>query len=163
MWLRASLVLSFGFLAVALLSTAIGRLMEQVTWITGAELAGAVLALSLLVSSAVASCTMRVASTGVTMTFWVLFRVHLSSADVAELRADEWNSWDFGGYGLKGGRRKGWLLNASADGAGAGDKGILVRSTDGVVYRVEVHDPEKFSQRARVLLTNAPLHAPNHE
>ena len=152
MWLRVMLAVSFALLAVSLTSAAISRLTEGFNWISVAELAGALLSLALVVSSAVASCTMRVASTGVTMTFWVLFRARLSSADVAELRADEWNSWDFGGYGLKGGRKKGWLLNATVNGSGAADKGVLVRSTAGVVYRMEVHDPERFSRRVNAVL-----------
>lgn len=152
LWLRVLLTGSFGLLVVALTVAAANRLSGGFSILGLLEVGGALAALALAISSVRASCNIRVDEHGVTMRFWLLFRVQVSSTEVIELRADEWNSWDYGGYGLKGGRKRGWLLNATADGTGAGDKGIVVCATNGRTYRVEVKDPEQFALQAIAVL-----------
>lgn len=151
-WLRVMLAVSFGALTIALVAAATIRLASGWSVLALAEIAGAIVTAALLASSLVASCTVRVSSGQVVVGFWVIFRARIPASDVVELRADEWNSWDFGGYGLKGGRKKGWLLNATADGTGAGDEGVLIRTASGRSYRVEVRAPVQFAERAAALL-----------
>lgn len=82
----------------------------------------------------------------------MLYRARVPASQIAELRAE---TWDFGGYGIKGDRpsgKRGLLLNATADGTGHGDVGIVLRTTGGRTYRIEFPAPHEFVRQADLLL-----------
>lgn len=157
LWVRGMLCAGFGVIAILATIDAVRSFpVEPIRgiFVSLVAIASAILA----VSAAVAACGVTVDERGVTLTFWVLYRARIAPPEIAELRADTWDSWDFGGYGLKGDRprgRRGLLLNATADGTGKGDRGIALRTTDGRTFRVEVPSPHEFVQRANALLASS--------
>ncbi|MGO1267530.1 hypothetical protein [Microbacterium gubbeenense] len=153
-WVR--FMLGGGFAAIAIVAT-VGTVNNlPIEPLVGVIVSLAVVAsVVLAMTAAVAACVVTVDQRGVTLAFWVLYRTRIVASEIAELRADTWNSWDFGGYGIKGDRpsgKRGLLLNATVDGTGNGDVGILLRATDGRTFRVEVPDPHEFVRHADDLL-----------
>lgn len=155
LWLRLVIGGSFTLLTVAFT----GAILEGETdtgsprfWV---EVVGIPLCIMLTFTSFRAACTISVTPESVKLRFWVLFFTSIPAEQLEELRADEWDSWEFGGFGLKGDRprgKKGLLLNATVDATGRGDRGILVRTRDGRTYRIEVADPEAFADTATTIL-----------
>lgn len=101
-----------------------------------------------------AHCGVKVTQNGMLLSYWILFRTFLPASAVASIDAAEWDTWSYNGVGIKGRPRseKGLLLNASYDASGNADHGLLITTLDGRSYRIEVSDPLKTAEQARLIL-----------
>ena len=109
-----------------------------------------------------AQCRVTVMPKGVRLSYWILFRTYLPAAVIASIDAAEWDTWSYGGYGIKGRPRsdKGLLLNASYDASGRADRGLLITTVDGRSYRIEASEPVKFAEQSRMILGTTPRNRP---
>jgi hypothetical protein len=91
---------------------------------------------------------------GVRVSYWILFRTYLPAAVIASVDAAEWDTWSYGGTGIKGRPRskKGLMLNASHDDSGRADRGLLITTVDDRSYRIEASEPVKSAEQARLIL-----------
>lgn len=109
-----------------------------------------------------AQCRVTVMPKGVRLSYWILFRTYLPAAVIASVDAAEWDTWSYGGTGIKGRPRseKGLLLNASYDASGRADRGLLITTLDGRSYRIEASEPVKSAEQARLILGITPRNSP---